>query len=113
MRELSCVGTGWMRSQRTRPLLLAWMSDVRSQPDLPCMLCTSTLPTLLCRTAGGSYCPSNDWLPVAPAHSSALPCVAVQDGESFTLPIDDVDLLTYSVAVGSIVDVSLKGEFWS
>lgn len=31
------------------------------------------------------------------------------DGETFTLPIDDVDLLTYSVAVGSIVDVSLKG----
>jgi lipid-binding SYLF domain-containing protein len=31
------------------------------------------------------------------------------DGESFSLPIDDVDLLTYSVAVGSIVDVSLKG----
>lgn len=33
----------------------------------------------------------------------------VQDGESFSLPIDDVDLLTYSVAVGSIVDISLKG----
>lgn len=37
----------------------------------------------------------------------------VQDGESFSLPIDDVDLLTYSVAVGSIVDISLKGAWGS
>lgn len=44
-----------------------------------------------------------------PQPPPSLPAVRAQDGETFSLPIDDVDLLTYSVAVGSIVDVSLKG----
>lgn len=52
------------------------------------------------------------WLYLAPSHMPhhAAPAAAVlQEAEKYDLPVDDVDVVAFSVGNGVILDASLKG----